>query len=81
MTNTQFRNKSGLDFISIESEEFREYTFTGGQTLRILDPMWLHVSESGGHRVFDASGTSWYIPKGWLHLRWKAKAGEPHFVK
>jgi hypothetical protein len=76
----QFKNESGLEFTDISSEAFREYTLANGGALRIDQPLHLHVSESG-HRVFAADGTSHYIPKGWLALKWQAKEGSPHFVK
>ena len=77
----KFNNQSGLKFTDISSEDVREYTFPGGDVVRIVAPLNLHVSESGGHRVFDAGGTSHYIPKGWIHLRWSVKDGQPNFVK
>lgn len=78
---TEFNNQSGLEFTDISSEEFRQYEFPCGRRLRIKEPLWLHVSEAGGHRVFDNTGVSHYIPGTWIHLFWKAKEGQPHFVK
>jgi len=77
---SDFNNKSGLEFVDISSEEWREYKFVG-ETIRIEEPLWLNVSKSGGHRLFDAFGISHYIPSGWKGLKWKAKEGQPHFVK
>lgn len=81
----EFINQSGLDFTDISSEEFREYRYLqdGGGTgiVYIQKPLRLHVSDSGGHRVFDAQGYSHYVKPGWHHLLWKAKDGHPHFVK
>lgn len=76
----EFKNESGLEFVDISSEEYREYIFTG-KTIRIDLPLKLNVSTSGGHRVFDAFGISHYIPTGWLHLQWRVKEGAPNFVK
>lgn len=76
----EFNNKSGLEFTDISSEMYREYEFGGGDLVRINVPLYLHVSNNG-HRVFDATGVSHYIPPGWIHLRWVAKDGQPHFVK
>lgn len=81
MKTPEFRNTSKLEFTSIDSEEYREYVFAGGEIIKIDNPLRLHVSSTGGHRVFDAQEMSHYIPKGWIHLRWKTKAGQPHFVK
>lgn len=72
-------NTSGLLFTAIDSELFREYTFPTCK-VRIENPLFLHVSENG-HRVFCAEGYSYYIPKGWVLLRWKAKEERPNFVK
>jgi hypothetical protein len=80
-TTMNFINESGLEFTDISSEQFREYAFANDEILRIENPLKLHVSESGGHRIFDAQGNSFYVPKGWLHLRWQAKEGQPNFVK
>jgi hypothetical protein len=74
------RNATGYTFTPISSEEYREYDF-GGYAVRLEAPLYLFVSESGGHRVLTADGLCHYIPAGWVHLSWKAKDGEPHFVK
>jgi len=78
---SEFRNESGLTFTDISSEEYREYRFSGGDRVLINSPLWLHVSSAGGHRIFDSSGVSYYVPFTWIHLYWKAKDGQPHFVK
>ena len=75
----EFRNESGLDFKDISSERWREYTFADGQAVRIDNPLRLYVSDNG-HRILDAEGVSHYVPLGWIHLKWQAKEGEPHFV-
>ena len=74
-----FRNESGLKFKNIESESYRTYVFPDRE-VTIMKPLALNVSKSGGHRVFDASGTSHYVPKGWIHLKWEVEENEPHFV-
>ncbi len=79
-TTPGFRNKTELSFTNIESENYRQYTFPGGEKVRIDAPIMLNVSKNG-HRVFDEAGVSHYIPQGWIHLEWKAKEGAPHFVK
>ena len=76
----EFRNSSNLEFSDISSEAWREYRFADGQVVRIDEPLKLNVSESKGHRIFDAAGISHYIPSGWIHLRWEAKSGQPNFV-
>jgi hypothetical protein len=79
--SSAFRNESGFEFADISSESWREYTFAAGAVVTIKEPLRLHVSGSGGHRLFDAAGTSHYIPSGWIHLRWLARDGLAHFVK
>jgi hypothetical protein len=78
---TEFRNESGLEFIDISSEEHRMYHFPIGAPMVVEGPLKLHVSESGGHRIFTEMGHCVYVPKGWIALEWKAKEGQPHFVK
>ena len=77
---SEFINESGLEFIDISSELWREYEFAGGDKVRIEQPLKLHVSDSGGHRLFAADGRSHYIPAGWVHLTWQSKEGHPNFV-
>jgi len=77
----KMRNATDLEFDDISSEQFREYVFPEGEVVRIESPQKLHVSESDSHRILDAQGESHYIPPKWIHLRWKTKDGEPHFVK
>lgn len=81
MSNIKFNNQSGLNFTDISSEEYRVYEFESGRSILINKPLRLNVSPSGGHRVYDEEGTSHYIPKGWIHLKWKVKEGQPNFVK
>jgi hypothetical protein len=76
-----FNNESGLTFTDISGEEYREYTFPGGDKVRIEHPEKLNVSASGGHRVFDGNGKSHYLPVGFIHIEWEAKIGQPNFVK
>jgi hypothetical protein len=71
----------GLEFKDISSEKYREYIFPyfWKGNVRIKNPLKLHVSESGGHRIIDAQGKSHYIPNKWVHLWWKVKPGCKHF--
>lgn len=76
-----FRNETDLEFTDISSEKYREYTYPEGATIRIENPLYLHVKEdSGSHRVWDAQGVSHRISPGWIELKWEVKEGEPHFV-
>lgn len=67
------------DATDITSEEYRIYNFGTDKLVRIENPIKLKVSP-GGHRVIDGQGISHYIPKGWFHLSWKAREGQPAFV-
>lgn len=80
-TLLDFKNESDLVFSDISSEAWREYHFESGAKVRIDGPQRLHVSDSGGHRIFDSQGLSHYIPKGWIHLIWETKPGHPNFVR
>jgi len=79
-----FINETDLEFVDISSEEYRVYNFAAENgyisDVKITKPLRLNVSENG-HRIFDAQGISHYVPKGWIHLFWKAKEGLANFVK
>lgn len=77
----EFKNESGLEFSDIGTEVSRQYRFPDDAVVWIDEPLKLNVSASGGHRIFDASGASHYIPSGWVHLSWRVKDGAPNFVK
>ena len=81
MEFADLRNESGLEFTDISSESWRAYEFPGGNQVAITEPIALHVSESGGHRICDAGGQCHYIPATWIHLWWCCKIDAPHFVK
>jgi hypothetical protein len=77
-----FINQSDLEFKDISSESNRKYHFANGNTLYISQPLWLHVSASGGHRLFSADEICYYIqPKEGWYIEWTVKDGQPHFVK
>lgn len=80
-TTKPFINESPNVFTDISSEEYREYNFGKNGFLKIIRPQLLSVSASGGHRLFDESGQSHYIPAGWIGITWKAREGQPNFVK
>lgn len=66
-------------WVMVLSMQWREYTFDEGQSVRIDKPLKLYISDNG-HRILDADGVSHYVPLGWIHLKWQAKDGQPHFV-
>jgi hypothetical protein len=78
----ELRNATSLEFTDITSERERRYAFKSGTTLIITAPVALNVSASGGHRVLDSDGYSYYIPGGsYDAISWLAKDDQPHFVK
>jgi len=74
-------NKSGLEFIVINTEKYRTYVWPNGFEVTINEPTHLNISESGGHRLLDNDGKSHYIPTGWVHIYWEVFEGKPNFVK
>lgn len=64
----------------ISNETYRIYCFANG-VYQIDDPLWLYVSNSGGHRIFDKEGMSHYILPTWLGLQWATKPDKQKFVK
>jgi hypothetical protein len=78
-TQNDFRNDSGLTFKDLSDELYRVYEFSD-MTIRIEGPLYLNVSASGGHRIFDSEGNSNYIPSGWRRLYWVVKEGKTHFA-
>lgn len=76
-----FINESKLEFTDISSEQYRIYEFNNGKTIMIAEPLRLNISKSGGHRLYDSSGVSHYIPQGWVRVSWKSKPNQPNFVK
>lgn len=79
MLFNEINNQSTLTLKDISTERWREYNFSD-YVVRIDEPLAINVSKAGGHRIIDAEGVSHYIPKGWLHLKWKGKEGEPQLV-
>jgi len=80
--NEGFINESGLEFKDISSEKEREYTFPTGKKLYIGKPLYLNVSESGGHRLYTQDKWCYYVqPKESWYIRWKVRKGQPNFVK
>ena len=77
-----FINQSQHTFSDISSEKEREYNFPNGNKLLIINPLYLNVSKSGGHRLFCEDGHCYYIqPKEGWWIRWKVKENNAHFVK
>jgi hypothetical protein len=77
----EFKNESGLEFTDISSELERIYLYETGAELTIKEPTHLHVSDSGGHRIFTKAGQSFYVRTGWIAIKWTVREGAPNFVK
>lgn len=75
-----FRHSCTGEFTDISSEATRTYNFGQKGFVKINHPLYLNVSNSGGHRIFSEDGQSHYIPSGWIHLSWTVRVGEPNFV-
>lgn len=65
--------------ISLTSELTRTYFWGDGREVTINEPQYMYVSENG-HRIVDFKGFGHYIPKGWIHLRWKSREGEAKLI-
>lgn len=79
----EFKNESTNKFVDIKQESYRTYIYAKDgyeYPRRIEQPLKLSVS-SNGHRVFDGSGKSHYMPKGWIHIYWEVEEGAANFVK
>ena len=77
-TDNNFRNESGYAFTDISNETLREYHFEN-RILRIDNPHWLYISESGGHRIYSKRGRCVYVPSGFLWIEWRSYDDKPHF--
>jgi len=70
-----------LEWKDISEESYREYTFLNGVSYKIVNPIALNVSDSGGHRIYDDKGVSYYIPYIWIALKWEGKEkGEAQYA-
>ena len=70
-----FANK---EFSSTQAETQRVYKFAkDGKLVEVVveEPLWLHVSKSGGHYLVMSDSSTKYIPPGWVDLTWYNKPG------
>jgi len=57
------------EFVELSPVEVsREYTFPGGDKVKIDGVAKIAVSESGTHRLETKSGGKHIIPRGWIHI-------------
>ena len=66
MEFANIRVADGLDFQDISEERQRTYHFPNGTPFTVQDPIALHVSDSGGHRLILKDGSSVYIRPTWI---------------
>jgi len=76
----EFFNATNLKFIDIGHEEFRQYLFPNGAKIEIQYPLKLNVDNRGIHRVYDATGLSYYIPPSWISVVTKPRPGGPDII-
>lgn len=81
MAKIILRNESTNIFSDISSEQYRIYNFPDKSYVTIVEPQFLSVSASGGHRVIDINQVCHYIPAGWNEIVWEVDEDKPHFVK
>lgn len=79
MTLADTNNKE-LVFKSLADEEYREYVYPNGTTIKVSGKS-LHVSKSGGHRIVGNDGLAHYIAPGWVHLKWKPNASATSYFQ
>lgn len=66
--------------IDISTETARIYVYADGWEYTITAPVKLFVTESGSHRVVDATGWTHRPEPGWLAIKWQPHDGAPAFV-
>ena len=58
-----------LKFAELEPmESWREYTFPGGDKVKIENVAKVAVSESGTHRLETSTGRKHIVSSGWIHI-------------
>lgn len=58
------------------TENFRIYTFPGGDEIKLDGPRELFISRaSGNHRIKTADGKLHIVPSGWLHIEIDSEVG------
>ena len=67
---------SAPKFIELLSpgESVREYTFPGGDVVRIEEIVRIAVSVNGTHRLETKSGQKHIVPPGWIHITFNAES-------
>lgn len=65
--------------IDVQDEQYREYTYPGGEKFRITAPAYVYVLANGSHRVVDFNGVTHRPQRGFVGISWKPKNGAPPF--
>lgn len=79
-----FTSNPDLVFHDISNEEYRTYYYPIGEPgvytiVKINNPVavcWKdspRISGGGSHRVVDADGACFYLPAGWVCIKWEKK--------
>ena len=72
-----------LPWKKITAERYREYIFFIDGVFahyRIEEPIAVAMS-SNGHRVFNRAGENFYVPKGYIAIKWEGYTkGEPQYA-
>jgi hypothetical protein len=79
LTFNDLKANPELEFGDLTDEQYRVYEYPDKE-VKIMNPVALNVSKSGGHRVLDGKGVSHYLPAGWRHLYWVVKDDKLHFA-
>jgi len=77
-----------MNWIDISTEAWREYTYPDGDVIHVPEPTAMVIKRHpeydlpgswDSHRIKTAHGISYYIPQGWICLRWAPKDGCPEY--
>ena len=82
-----FADGDKLEWLDISNEAWREYTFPGGDVIRVNDPIALNIKrkpEGDSHRIKardirTQACRSHYIKAGWLRIEWEG-TNPDHFA-
>lgn len=66
-------------FKDVSAEIERTYHYPDGGKATFISPLRLHVSASGGHRLYLADDTCVYLKNDWRYITWKVRDGANHF--
>ena len=76
-TEIELRNATGREFTRIIGEKSRTYFFPDCSVI-VKNILWINIGNSG-HRLLDSDGICYYVPYGWVSLKWEVEDDAPHF--